>query len=364
MSKTDLPQQWGRPSKTGEEKYKKGKLLNQLFPNKYKCAMVTDVVPVTHQMLINNTNILKIPCSLSRMIKEESISEVERECKSCIDSIIDQLECEIIIRRNRVFMSSIFYKQNQHIESQNYVIFPLNFKEHNFFFEKICISQSVMFDIFNQTINQSECERWNIERKLRLSASVKAHKIKTCKNWTDEGLKHLANILLKENKLGKTGNLNVNYGKKTEGLAIECFKTLTGKDIIKCGLIFDIIRPWICVSPDGLILDEYGNIQEVLEIKCPISCENNPIVDGNKIYLKYLEYDMCGKLVLKKSNIYFTQCQMLIHCTGVESCTLFVYNTIEPVFIKIERDQTFIRYLLERMTFFYFNYYLPSLLFT
>lgn len=90
----------------------------------------------------------------------------------------------------------------------------LNFTEHNLFYEQICISKSVMFDIFNQTINQSECERWNIERKLRFSASVKAHKIKTCKIWTDEGLKHLANTLLKENKLGKTGNLNVNNGKK------------------------------------------------------------------------------------------------------------------------------------------------------
>lgn len=113
LSKTDLLQQWCRPSnKIGEEKYKKGKLRSQLFPNKYKCAMVTDVIPVTHQMLINNTNILKFPCSLSRMIKEESISEVERECKSCIDSIIDQLECEIKIKRNWVFMLSIFYKRN------------------------------------------------------------------------------------------------------------------------------------------------------------------------------------------------------------------------------------------------------------
>lgn len=314
-------------------------------------------------MLIDNYNILNIPCSLSRMIKSESITEVERECKLCIDSIIDKLECEIIIKRNRVFLSSIFYKQNQHLETQNYVIFPLNFKEHNLFYEKICISKPIMFNIFNQTINQSECERWNVERKIRLSASVKAHKIKICKSWTDTGLKHLANILLKDNKLGKTGNLNVNYGKKTEVLAIEYFKLLTGKDIIKCGLIFDIIRPWVCASPDGIILDEFGNIQEVFEVKCPISCKNKPIADGGKINLKYLEYDLCEKIVLRKSSMYFTQCQVLIHCTGVEYCTFFVYNTIEPVIIKIGRDQTFIRSLLERMTYFYFKYYLPSLLF-
>lgn len=74
---------------------------------------------------------------------------------------------------------------------------------------------------------------------------------------------------------------------------------LTGKNILKCGLVFDYIRPWICASPDG-ILDESGNIQEVLEIKCPISCANRTRVDGDKINLKYLEYDLCGKLALKK----------------------------------------------------------------
>lgn len=189
MSKTDLPQQWGRPTKVGEEKYKKGKQLNQLFPNKYKNSKVTNIVPITHEMLINDTSILEIPCSLSRMLKEESISEVERECKFCIDTIIDKLECETIINRNKVFLSSMYYKQDQHFKTQNCVIFPLNFKEHIFFFERICINKSVMLDIFNQTINQSECERWNKERKLRISASEKANKIKTCKSWTDKGLK-------------------------------------------------------------------------------------------------------------------------------------------------------------------------------
>lgn len=44
---------------------------------------------------------------------------------------------------------------------------------------------------------------------------------------------------------------------KTEEQTFERFKTLTEKDIIKCGLNFDIIRPWICVNPDDKILDEF-----------------------------------------------------------------------------------------------------------
>lgn len=41
----------------------------------------------THQTLINNTDILKMSCSLSKTIKE-SLSEVERKCKLCIDNYL------------------------------------------------------------------------------------------------------------------------------------------------------------------------------------------------------------------------------------------------------------------------------------
>lgn len=67
------------------------------------------------------------------------------------------------------------------------------------------------------------------------------------------------------------------------------------------------------------------------------------------------------KISIKKKTV-CTQCQMLIHCTGVESCTLFIYNSIEPIIIKIGRDKTFIESLFDRITYFYFNFYLPNII--
>jgi len=57
-----------------------------------------------------------------------------------------------------------------------------------------------MIKLFNSTVSQSN-DLWKKERYFRLSASAKAHKIKTCRNWSDEGLSILCSTLLKENKV-------------------------------------------------------------------------------------------------------------------------------------------------------------------
>jgi len=85
FSKTYLPQQWGKPSKSGQEKYKKGKTIESLFPNKRLKSEKTKLdIAVDHQTLIEKCNILDIHCSLSTVLKEECLSATERECKKCI----------------------------------------------------------------------------------------------------------------------------------------------------------------------------------------------------------------------------------------------------------------------------------------
>lgn len=65
----------------------------------------------------------------------------------------------------------------------------------------------------------------------------------------------------------------------------------------------------------------------------------------------------------KTKQYVFYLVSVLMHCAGIESYTLFPYNTINPVIIKIGRDQIFIRHLLKRIPFlFYQVYYLLNLL--
>lgn len=49
------------------------------------------------------------------------------------------------------------------------------------------------------------------------------------------------------------------------------------------------------MSPDGKILDGFRNIQEILKVKCLTFRKKKPIVDKNKIDLKYLELILCGQ---------------------------------------------------------------------
>ncbi|KAF0705230.1 SWIM-type domain-containing protein, partial [Aphis craccivora] len=220
ISKTDLPQQWRKPSKAGELKYKKGRTIQDLFPCKRQKHFMDYI---SHKDLISMHNILSIPCSLSTLLKEESLTQTERQCKQILNSIIDQSSSEI-------------RKTSRH---------------------------------------------------FRISGSMRAHKIKTCRNWTDIGLNKLANSFLKTTDLGMKGNINVKYGNLNEPLAFENYQELYDDiKVLKAGLIIHHKTPWVCASPDGLVIKN-GNIERILEIKCPISCKNKQIIENGVPNLKY-----------------------------------------------------------------------------
>jgi len=114
-------------------------------------------------------------------------------------------------------------------------------------------------------------------------------------------------------------------------------------------------------SPDGLILKN-GKISSVLEIKCPSSCKQKSIIDQltGKSNLSYIEIKN-GEVGLKYSHIYYTQIQMLLYCTGLNDCHLFIFNKIKPLLLIIKRDLTFLENIIPKLDKFYFSFYLPNL---
>lgn len=282
ISKTSLPQQWGIPTDTIQNKYKKGKRINDLFPHKKSKmdAKITDTLE--HSDLINRYDILEIPCSLSSMLKVTSLGEVERNISLSLSNI-----------------------------------FPLKLNENIFYYKYIYVDNKKRFNIFIETINQSESNYWLENRKYRISASIKAHKIRVYRNSTPNGQIKLVNTFLNENNLGRKGTINVIYGKNTEAVAIDTYKQIFNKEVIKSGLVISHLTPWLCASPDELILKN-GKIDAVLEIKCPISCRNKHIIQNGIPNLKYLQIEN-NVLQLKKSSMYYTQSQILMYCTGLST---------------------------------------------
>lgn len=337
--------------------YKKGKKISDLFPQK---RLRLDITPVSHKNLIENHNILQLPCSLTRNLHEENRSETDRLLSNILDNIIITIEIDFRNEQNHRHLISIIKKQIQ-FDISYYYAFPLNVDEHNFFYTNIFVNTETMKLIFSQTLDQSKNIVWSEHRKLRISASLKAHKIKTLKNVTQENQNKLALSLIHETVIKGKGASNMLYGLETENKAYNMFSSTYNVEVIKSGLIIHIAKPWICASPDGLILNN-GEITSVLEIKCPSSCKYKPIIDPvtgipNLSYLKLQNKE----IFLKSSHVYYTQIQILLYCTGLSDCNLYIFNNIQPLLLIIKRDTSFLNSLIPKLDLFFFKFYLSNI---
>lgn len=99
------------------------------------------------------------------------------------------------------------------------------------------------------------------------------------KNMSAENQQKIVEIISNDVKLIGKAALNTAYGTQTEMIAIETYCEMFNKKIIKAELIIHSKYPWLCASPDSLVLSQNGEINKIMEIKCPISCKNKPIVD-------------------------------------------------------------------------------------
>lgn len=321
-----------------------------------------DVAPVDKNYFIENSNLLSLSCPLSYNLKIETQTQVDIVCEDTIQFIINHVEesinfdfynsyLNVIICKQKLFKNNCFLK----LEECN---FPLDFKSSEFFFYYIHVSEEEIKYIFNKTLEQSS-NVWLENRKFRISASNKAHKIKTSKTKTDEKKLALAKTLYNNKQLTGKAAVNVTYGLQTENIAFEVYSKMVNLLVIKCGLVIHIKKPWICATPDGIVIVD-GTPQKVLEIKCPISFKDKDIIDPitnvpNLSYLKMID----GKVSLKKSHIYYTQCQILMFTTGLNECDFFIFNNIKPELLLVKKDEQFLSDIIPKLEHFYYSFYLP-----
>lgn len=163
-----------------------------------------------------------------------------------------------------------------------------------------------MKKIFIQTIKQSESKTWVEQRKKRISATKTYQVFNTRMSY-----QKVVNILMSNSVLKGKASINVCYGLITEKTAIESYlKTYTECAYIECGLVIHTEYPWLCASPNELIIKN-GKVDGVLEIKCPISYTNTPIETDGKLNLSYLKYDSYGKVTVKPTHTY------ILHTTSI-----------------------------------------------
>lgn len=91
--------------------------------------------------------------------------------------------------------------------------------------------------------------------------------------------------------------------------AFEKYLELNEVEVLKAGLVIHCKTIWGCPCPGGLVLQN-GEIYKILEIKCPISCKNEQLIEINVPNLKYLHI-VKSKIELKRSYLHNTQVQLL-----------------------------------------------------
>jgi len=111
---------------------------------------------------------------------------------------------------NNPFLNIIIFKQqelnNTSFLNNSYSYFPLNENELIFFNNFIYVTKEKLKLVFNKSLNQSD-QFWLDCRLYRISASSKAHKIKTLKILTCEKQQSLAIRLLSSKSLvGQAAN--------------------------------------------------------------------------------------------------------------------------------------------------------------
>lgn len=108
--------------------------------------------------------------------------------------------------------------------------------------QTITLPKSAREQIELETRNQSNNQKWFIERRNRLTASNFG---KVCKMRSTTSCKGTIYEILYGNFTTKA----MEYGKTTEVIAKKKFESLTGLKVVDCGLFIDADKPYLAASP-------------------------------------------------------------------------------------------------------------------
>uniref|UniRef100_A0A2C9KJD1 YqaJ viral recombinase domain-containing protein n=1 Tax=Biomphalaria glabrata TaxID=6526 RepID=A0A2C9KJD1_BIOGL len=203
------------------------------------------------------------------------------------------------------------------------------------------------------------CEQWRRERIYRLTASNVHTILKKQDNFVD-----FAASLLANSRKDFSAVLPVRLGKLREPMVKNILRNKFSKHIFRnTGLVVHPLFPFIGASPDGLLY--HPDNPMIVEIKCIYNPSRQSLIqlsDKRKDFCLEFSKDK-GNFVLKTTHSYYTQIQMQLFCTNLDTCLFALfYDFKQPLFLEvIHIDQAFCKNALSLLSKFYFQYYLPEL---
>lgn len=349
-SKTDAERQWGKPK--NKNIYKKAEKVRHMAGEPKSSPAFADVkeFPLKYEDLLG----IDSPLLMTLKSEQKSIDEiaVEDTVANLINSVIEEIKSDevqkLLLRiMSLQSMDCIYSSKSMKITTAGALYYNTN----------IAVSEARIIEIATLTILQSKTPEWQKIRQCRVSAT-KAYSIVVRKKNFDE----LAAKFVMDKKFQSEAT---NYGIQKEQTAFAEFEgsLIEGFQVSKVGVIIKKSQPWLCCSPDGILVNQSANIHYILEIKCPFTCRTKPVFDREKNIsnVPYLQLDNEKKLQLKRSDKIYYQIQILLYVCNAQVCFLYVYSPKGSETIKVSRDESFLQDIVPKMENFYFGHFLPAL---
>ena len=181
--------------------------------------------------------------------------------------------------------------------------------------------------IFNETLKQSNCQKWYDFRSGRVTASVSG---KVC-NSRDE--MPPVSLIKKICYGSKFRSVATDWGHENENDACHKYceymsKPHANHSVNLSGLILNADYPYLGASPDSIVNCSCCGVG-CLEMKCPSKYRDNLIEDMIFGSCGYLEFDNGGAVEIIKTHAYYYQIQTQLLATQYDYCDFFVMLIIE-----------------------------------
>ncbi|XP_058467359.1 uncharacterized protein LOC131440258 [Malaya genurostris] len=355
-TKTSLEQEWGLPSarRLGNILYAKPIPISTLFPRKKGGFVDSPIIPLTEQKVKNlvgplrDTIIKNFEISKSVNNNSNSARRMKRP-----DNDLEGVKCCIWELINMFTEGNCYGKLNIDFPSPDL---------KQYYESSVVLRSDQIFELCVSTRTQADgnaTSLWFAARKLRISASEKAHKIKV--RTSRKPAHNLAKDLINSKTVDHP---NLMYGSQNEKIALNLYRKQNNNYIIfEIGVLVSEYEPWLCASLDGVVIGkESGLVEKVLEIKCPINCKDQSIFDERRMSfgVKYLDI-VDNEIYLRKNHQYYTQVQLQMYISNTWICDLFLYSPKGNLNVEVRRDDEFLSVLIPKLQNFYVQYYLPAL---
>lgn len=194
--------------------------------------------------------------------------------------------CELLKYRNDFILSDTYAISMHHLRCK------YKHKGVDDFLKDICITESLINKVEEETREQHKCNLWYELRYGRITAS-RAYEVSRCK--TADGT--LVSLIL-GGKIPDT--VPMRRGRVLEDEVRKTVEIKLKKNINKCGLMLSEKCPIIAGSPDGIFQDG------IIEIKCPSSSKTykNYVINGEATEKYFAQMQLQMYLTQKKTRVY------------------------------------------------------------